>query len=308
MTGAGPGPGPDERRAEHPRETVSGDERAAGSNPRTGSDRIDGSLRPGQASHPVAPAVRPSSDLAFDDAGFPRDPLPITRPRAEHFPTTHLTELLTVLRETPGDASHARLAETVMRRYAEPLAAYARGSTLREIADPVDLVHGFFAAALADPAYFERYLASGMRLRRWLMNGLLLHARGVARDRARAARREGTTLESAPREALRASDDSRAETQFDRAWALALLSEACASVESALLAEGRDRAWTVFRRHAIDGRSYIDLEQELGLGRQQMADLVRGVTKRLRARMLELLEDEGGTAAEELREVLRLVG
>ena len=80
-----------------------------------------------------------------------------------------------------------------------------------------------------------------------------------------------------------------------------------AAVEGAWLADGRDRAWTVFQRHAIDGRSYADLEQELGLGRQQMADLVRSVTKRIRARMLELLESEGGDVGEELREVLRLV-
>ena len=33
---------------------------------------------------------------------------------------------------------------------------------------------------------------------------------------------------------------------------LALLSQACMFVEAALLAEGRDPAWTVFRRHAID--------------------------------------------------------
>ncbi len=38
-----------------------------------------------------------------------------------------------------------------------------------------------------------------------------------------------------------------------------------------------------------------------------MADLVRGVTRRLRARMMELLEAEGGDAADELRDVLRLV-
>jgi hypothetical protein len=38
-----------------------------------------------------------------------------------------------------------------------------------------------------------------------------------------------------------------------------------------------------------------------------MADLVRGVTRRLRARVLELLEDEGGDAADQLREVIRLL-
>jgi hypothetical protein len=123
-------------------------------------------------------------------------------------------------------------------------------------------------------------------------------------ERGRAARREGAQLETA----LGAkSAEPTAEAAFDRAWALAILSEACATVKGALLAEGRDRAWTVFRRHAIDGRSYIDLEGELGIGRQQMADLVRGVTKRIRARMLELLESEGGDAAEELRDALRLV-
>jgi hypothetical protein len=246
-----------------------------------------------------------------NDRGFPRPPLPIAAPRADHFPTTALTTLMRDLRTVMLDgaqprvsAAHAQLAETIMSRYAAPLEAYARGSTLREIAEPADLVHGYFASALADATYFTRYQASGMRMRRWLMNGLLLHARGVARDRGRAARREGTPLTAA----LGAqSVEPTAEALFDRAWALAILSEACAAVEGALLAEGRDRAWTVFRRHAIDGRSYIDLESELGLGRQQMADLVRGVTKRIRARMLELLESEGGDAAEELRDVLRLV-
>lgn len=246
-----------------------------------------------------------------EDGGFPRPPLPITAPRADHFPTTALTTLMRNLRtvllegaQPRVSAAHAQLAETIMSRYAAPLEAYARGSTLREIAEPADLVHGFFAGALADATYFTRYQASGMRMRRWLMNGLLLHARSVARDRARAARREGAPLETA----LGAqSVEPTAEAAFDRAWALAILSEACTAVEGALLAEGRDRAWTVFRRHAIDGRSYIDLEAELGLGRQQMADLVRSVTKRIRARMLELLESEGGDAAEELRDVLRLV-
>ena len=78
-------------------------------------------------------------------------------------------------------------------------------------------------------------------------------------------------------------------------------------MEGALLVEGRDRAWTIIRRHAIDRRSAVEFESAPGLGRPQMADLVRGVTRRLRARMMELLEAEGGDAADELRDVLRLV-
>jgi len=191
-----------------------------------------------------------------------------------------------------------------MLRYAEPLAVYAAGSSLRQIAEPNELVHGFFVQSLARPDFLNRYQASGMRLRRWLMNGLLLHARGIVRDRSRQQRREGLPLDTASH---LAEGDATAEAAYNRAWALALLSEACTSIEAALVAEGRDRAWTVFRRHALDGRSYLDLEAELGLGRQQMADLVRSVTKRLRVRVLELLEDEGGSASDDLLEVIRLV-
>ena len=236
-------------------------------------------------------------------AAFPRPPLALTRPRGDAFPTTALTTLLDKLRCGDSDAP-SLLRARIMSRYAEPLAIYAAGSSLREIAEPRDLVHGFFASGLSRADFFRRYLASGMRLRRWLMNGLLLHARSVARDRARQVRREGTPLDAA---ITIADGNSSAEDAYHRAWALALLSEACASVEASLVAEGRDRAWTAFRRHALDGRSYLDLETELGLGRQQMADLVRSVTKRLRARVVELLEDEGGDASEDLLEVIRLV-
>lgn len=37
-----------------------------------------------------------------------------------------------------------------------------------------------------------------------------------------------------------------------------------------------------------------------------MADLVRSVTKRIRTRMVELLEVEGGNLAEEIRDVIHL--
>ncbi len=246
--------------------------------------------------------------VATDQPAFPRPPLRIDPIRSDHFPTTQLTTLLDALRSDEVADAHARLAATIMQRYAAPLVIYAKGSSLREVAEPDELVHGFFAAALADPQYFDRYRNSGMRLRRWLMNGLLLHARGVARDRSRQVRREGSPLQSAAKSGATASSSASAEDAFHRAWALALLSEACDSVEVSLAREDRDRAWTVFRRHAIDGRSYKELEEELGLGQQQMADLVRGVTKRLRVRIIALLELEGGDAADELAEVLRLVG
>lgn len=85
------------------------------------------------------------------------------------------------------------------------------------------------------------------------------------------------------------------------------VSEACASCEASLAAEGRAPPRTVIRRHAIDRRSAVELESAPGLGRQQIADLVRSVTRCVRTRILELLGSEGGDAAAELRDVVRLV-
>jgi hypothetical protein len=232
-----------------------------------------------------------------------RQPLELAPTRADSFPTTRLTTVLEMARNGVPQAD-GELRARIMLRYAKPLEIYASGSSLRQIAEPSDLVHGFFVQGLARPDFLQRYQSSGMRLRRWLMNGLLFHARGIARDSIRQRRHEGAPLESA---AHIADHDQTAEDAYNRAWALALLSEACASIEGALLAEGRDRAWMVFRRHALDGASYRDLESELGLGRQQMADLVRSVTKRLRVRVLELLQHEGGDASDDLLEVIRLV-
>ena len=209
---------------------------------------------------------------------------------SQHFPTTHATW---VVESTRGDdAALASLAARVIERYAQPLEAYAQGSSLREIGEPRELVHGFLIARFETPAACRAYLgawnASGLTLRRWMMNGLLLHVRGVVRDAQRSRERP---LDAAVGAIASAEPDPSAA--YERAWARAILGEACAQVEQALVAEGRDRAWRVFRLHALDGRAYGELEPEFGLSRQQMADLVRGVTARLRARVRELLDEEG---------------
>ena len=69
----------------------------------------------------------------------------------------------------------------------------------------------------------------------------------------------------------------------------------------------RDSAWRVFRVHSIDGRAYSELEEEFGLSRQQMADLVRGVTAKLRTRLRELLDEEGLPGDEGVDEIVRLL-
>jgi hypothetical protein len=223
----------------------------------------------------------------------------------QHFPTTHATTILEATRSPHADAL-AAVAARIIERYAQPLEAYAQGSTLREIGEPRDLVHGFLVAKFGTPetcrAYLESWNASGLTLRRWMMNGLLLHVRGVVRDARRSREKPlDSTLGGL------ASTEPDPAAAFERAWAKAILAEACAQVEQALVAEGRDRAWRVFRLHVLDGIPYSNLEAEFGLSRQQMADLVRGVTARLRTRIRELLDEEGRFGDDAIDEIIQLL-
>lgn len=248
------------------------------------------------------------------------------------FPTTLRTELLALVgpaRDVPADAGRRAGAEKarihVMERYAEPLAVFVRGSSLARLGEPAEIVNGFFASRLSDAGYLEEWARSGMRLRRWLMNGILFHGQGIARDRARAAARG--TLDSSSR--LSAIDELKelelkklglkelearspsAEARFERSWALAVVREATARVELELVESGRGTDFEIFRRHAIDGQPYATFARELGRTPQQCAGATRLVAQRVRARLAEVLREEGVPEEEiedELARVRALVG
>jgi hypothetical protein len=217
----------------------------------------------------------------------------------DHFPTTEQTWLLDRLAEGHGGSSARR--DHIMTRYREPLLAYARGSSLRTVAEPDELVHGFFVAFLERPDGLERWAESGTRLRRWMMNGLVLHARGLRRDASR--NRERTPLEATAREA---GNEPTADEAFEAAWARSLLSDAATAVQAELNAEGRSTAWEVFARHIIDGRPYAECCPPLGYTVDDGRTLTRMVSMRIRRTLRELLLQEGTPEAEIGAELRRL--
>lgn len=223
------------------------------------------------------------------------------------FPTTHAT-FLTVCLEKATAQSISDARNHLMLRYRAPLVAYAAQSRLSTVDEPDELVHAFFAAKVADPRFLAEWRTSGMALRRWMLNGLVFHARGVVRDRAREAARGG---EISP-EAL-PSDAPGAERAFERSWALALVEAACRAVHEALDAEGRARAYDCFHRHFFDSVGYAQLAAELGVGETTVASEIRLATRRVRAEAESMLRDELGTAddraiAAELARVRELTG
>lgn len=211
-----------------------------------------------------------------------------------------------------ADERAGELRDHFLTHYREPLLILLRVHAPGLARDAEEIVHSFLFRAFgrtpgAAAEYAARARASGMRMRRYIANGLLFHARGVVRDRARA----GNRAEAPPEELLdRTPLAPAADEAFERAWAQSIVRDACIRVEAALQASTRGRsniAWELFRRHALDGRRYAELVGEFGLEEQQMADLVRGVVRRLRAEIEQTLALEGVPAPEIASELSALL-
>lgn len=186
----------------------------------------------------------------------------------DQFPSTHGTWILSRLdaMRGGGDAAESALAELnghVMRRYAGPLAEYVRASSLRSSEEPEELVNAFFASRLSRDTYLTQWHASGLPLRRWLVNGMLLHARERARTRRMAAGDAQRAASAADAESLERREPAAYE-RFEREWARHVLSEAAARAEQGLVAEGRADAWQAFKRHVIDGVPYDAIARGVG--------------------------------------------
>ena len=209
----------------------------------------------------------------------------------DHFPTTQQTWILDQLAE--GERGAPTLREYLMERYREPLLIYVRGSTLRSLGEADELVHGFYAAFFSRPDSLRRWAESGTRLRRWMMNGLVLHARGLRRDASR--NRETGSIEAA---AAWASVEPTAEEAYEAAWARSLLSDAATAVQAELVSDGRSNAWEVFARHIIDGLPYAECCPPLGYTVDDGRTVTRMVSIRIRRTLRELLLQEGTPEAD----------
>ena len=230
-----------------------------------------------------------------------------TRPSSD-FPTTETTWIDARLSE--GAAGRAALDAHVMTRYAAPLRAYVLASTLRTLDDADALVNGFFVTRLGREGYLASWRASGLALRRWLVNGLLLHARERQRELWKDAR-DGAAG-AAPRagggcgncgcgsvcQGMGAADaeaalEPAAFEEFERAWARAMLSDACDVAQQELVAEGDGDAWEVFRRHNLDGLEYADIALQLRIAPAEARTRSRRAAYRFERALRRLLADEG---------------
>lgn len=210
------------------------------------------------------------------------------------FPTTQATWIDEQIKD--GDAGIARANEHLMTRYAAPLRAYVLGSSLRALDDADALVNGFFATRLARREYLEHWRASGLPLRRWLVNGLLLHGRERIRERKKASGACGDCSCGSP--CAEIGLEPSAFEQFERSWSRALLGDACALAEQELARAGDSDAWEVFRRHFLDGIEYADIGLQLRITAAEARTRARRASYRFERALRKLLADEGVAESE----------
>jgi hypothetical protein len=241
------------------------------------------------------------------------------------FPSTHATWIVESLANGERGLQLAQLH--VMERYRDALIAYATALPARAVAEPAELVSGFFTRRVATEGFLTAWRASGLSLRRFLMNGLSLDARTVLRsERREAERRRRFATEEAAEARERARREADAEAAFEGAWARAVVGEACERVRAELVAAGDAKAWETFEAHVLRGEPYARIAAARGmagtageetrmveelmaekLAVEKLAVEVRRVGRRMRAALRDTLAEEGiapGEVERELRVVL----
>lgn len=170
-----------------------------------------------------------------------------------------------------AQAARAELNAHVMSRCFEPLRAYVQGGGWRGFGESADLVNGFFASRLDKPDYLLQWRESGLPLRRWLMNGLLLHLHERARAERRMLRR-AEPCDPGPLERVAGAMDHapEAERAMDRAWADAVVQAAVRDTVQALEQSGRAQAWATFRRHFVEGAAHDAIARETGVSVKEL--------------------------------------
>jgi hypothetical protein len=191
-----------------------------------------------------------------------------------------------------------------MRVYAEPLRIYCLGTPDRALAEPADLVQGFFADRLARDDYFQGWKESGLRLRRWLMNGFGFYLKERRRERRKLGRERSLDEGAEP---TGAEGVQAVEAAMDRAFAASVVKEALVETRRACEAKGQSLHWQIFHRHYYEGRPYAEFIGEHGLTPARAAEMARTAAAKFKAALRELIAGDGALESEIDAEIATLL-
>ncbi len=200
------------------------------------------------------------------------------------FPTTRETWIDDRLRA--GDDGRRDVNHHLMSVYSEPLQVYFKGSSSRWLGEADDIVHGFFADRLAKGRFLEDWAKSGLRLRRWLMNGFCYYLQELRSRHKRDGRMKEVSAD------VPTQDDASA---LDRAFVVSVVREALKRAEAACSAEGLEQHWGAFFEHHYRGRPYSEVAAEMQTDAARAAVMARSGARRFVRALRELLARDGAT-------------
>lgn len=183
--------------------------------------------------------------------------------------------------------------------YRAPVLAYLRHTVDRD-EDAEELTQAFFAYFLEQGVHQNADPERG-RFRNYL-RGAVRHFVSTQRRNARALKRGGgarIVAESALDNFAEVQSHGDPETEFDRQWALTLITRALSRLESEAQSAGKGDWFAALRDFIVESpeeSDYLRLAAQLGMRRNTLAVAVH----RLRQRLSELVDDEmGETVASE---------
>ncbi len=201
-----------------------------------------------------------------------------------------------------ADGGREEAVRHVMEVYAGPLAIYCRGSSLRWIGDPDDLVRGFFADRLSREAFLDRWRESGRPLRYWLIVGF----KHFLYEEARRKKRDDGASVLQP-DSFDESDETQPESAFERACARAIVRGALERCAASCEKDGLEEHFDVFRRHYIGGESYESIAAETSNEPRRLSVMSRTVATRFKRALRDLAGWDGASAEQVDGEVRQLM-
>ena len=214
----------------------------------------------------------------------------------------------------PGSEARAALSE-LCAAYWEPVFRSLRGSgTAEDVAR--EQAQEFFAKVLAGDGFPGADPARG-RFRSYLL-GALRHVLNDLRDRERRQKRGGGVRpESLDAEGFPEPEDPSGgfrDRDFDRAWAMAVMSRAMASVELDLAGAGRSPQFAALRPWLAgtpDAEAQARVRSELGLSDGALKVAVHRFRRHFRDAVRDEIRQtlpDGAQVEDELRYLVEVVG
>lgn len=187
----------------------------------------------------------------------------------------------------------------LMDTYAWPLKVYYLGTNSRWLGEPDDVIQGFFASRLGQDQFLGHWQASGLRLRRWLMNSFCFYLKELKRQR----KREAPSAEPDDEQVTFTGDPNAA---LDRAAAIAFVRQAMQEAEEVCRQEDMEPHWQIFLRHHLDQVPFAALGEEFGVDAARATVMARTATRKFRAALREVLARDG-VAADHIDEEIQMM-